>query len=157
MKNPNQSSNLKEYQVGDSDERPWGCYVVTGLGLNDKGEEYCEKEITVNPGKILSLQSHKLRRELWQVKKGTLTVVLNDRKLTLKEGEKIEMPLGSIHCMANVESEPCVVYEKQEGVCREEDIIRYVDAYGRAPEGGSDKAIEASIARYNEILKQING
>ena len=46
------------YTVGDSDTRPWGSYTVVAVGVNEGGEEFCEKEIVVNPGHILSLQSH---------------------------------------------------------------------------------------------------
>lgn len=146
---------LKEYQVGDSDKRPWGSYVVTAVWTNDKGEEVCEKDITVEPGKILSLQSHKFRRENWKVTQGTLTVVLDDRRIELQAGENIDIPLEAIHCMANLKDAPCVVHEIQEGLCREEDIIRYVDSYGRGTESVAGGKGEASVALYREIMKEI--
>lgn len=149
-----QAALMAAYKVGDRDERPWGCYEVTGVGLNEKGEEFCEKKITVNPGQILSLQSHNLRRELWIVKSGDLTVQVDDSVYILHPEKSAHIPRGAIHCMANLGSEPCVVYEKQEGICREEDIIRYLDAYGRETET-SDKPreqyIEDSIALYRSI------
>jgi mannose-6-phosphate isomerase-like protein (cupin superfamily) len=147
---------MEVYKVGDSDQRPWGSYVVTAVGYNEQGEEYCEKEITVNPWQVLSLQSHEMRRETWTVVKGTLTVLLDGKSIELKAGEFIHVPQKSIHCMANLGTEDCVVRERQEGMCREEDIHRYVDAYGR---GGADApaspvAVE-SIAVYNEIMAAI--
>ncbi len=149
------AENLKEYSVGDRDTRPWGEYEVTGVGLNEAGEEYCEKIITVNPGQILSLQSHEQRRERWTVREGTLTVVVDGKRLELPAGQSIDMPLKAIHCMANTQKVPCKVYEKQEGVCREEDIIRYVDAYGRGTLQSNDANVKASVERYNEVLKEI--
>jgi len=144
-----------EYKVGDHDTRPWGTYEVTAVGNNAKGEEFCEKKITVSPAQILSLQSHKLRREYWEVKSGTLTVVADGQRKTLQAGQSINLALGTIHCMAKLGSVPAVVAERQEGICREEDIIRYVDAYGRGTEGGDTPQIKASVTVYQEILTQI--
>jgi mannose-6-phosphate isomerase len=147
--------NMAEYKVGDRDTRPWGHYVVTGVGANAAGEEYCEKEITVNSGKILSLQSHEHRRETWIVEQGTLTVVLNDRRIELSPGGELMIPKGSIHCMANLGDTPCIVRERQEGLCREEDIRRYVDAYGRQTYMSLLPGAGKSIALYRKILTDI--
>ena len=144
------------YRVGDGDQRPWGAYVVTAVGCNDAGEEYCEKEITVHPGHILSLQSHQLRRETWTVERGILTVILDGQSVELSAGGVIQVPQKSIHCMANLGRENCVVHERQEGICREEDICRYVDAYGRAEVGASPSpVIVQSIAIYKKIVATI--
>lgn len=143
------------YQIGDHDERPWGSYEVTDVGVNASGEEYCEKKITVLPQQILSLQSHEQRRELWRVTSGELTVILNDQKITLQAGQDINVPLGSIHAMANVSDAPCIVFERQEGICREADIKRYLDAYGRGVEASTDPVITASIATYTQVLNAL--
>lgn len=147
--------NLAAYNVGDRDTRPWGEYEVTAVGVNDSNEEYCEKKITVLPKQILSLQSHELRRELWRVVAGELTVVLNDRRVTLKAGEEIRVPLGSIHAMANTSDQPCVVFERQEGICREEDIRRYLDAYGRGVESTNTPIVEASLSVYRQVMSEL--
>jgi len=144
-----------EYKVGDHDVRPWGEYVVTGVGRNAQGEEFCTKDITVKPCGILSLQSHDERRELWTVKSGVLTVVLDEQRLTLQPGESIRIPLQALHCMANLGEVPCVVSELQEGICREADIRRYVDAAGRKTEPLTTQAAKASIAHYNAIVAEI--
>ncbi len=148
-------NTLAAYKVGDTDNRPWGTYTVTGVGTNKAGEEYCEKSITVNPGQVLSLQSHEHRREHWTVESGVLTVVSDDQRLELKAGQDVRLPQGAIHCMANLGKVPCVVRELQEGICREDDIKRYVDSYGRATETSSSPKAEASIALYNEVLSEI--
>lgn len=150
-------SNMKQYVVGDAEERPWGRYVVTGAGHTPAGEEYCTKDITVLPGKILSLQSHDQRREEWTVKSGILTVVLDDRRLVLQAGESVDIPLQAIHCMANLEAVPCVVSELQQGVCREEDIRRYVDANGRKTEPLTTPTARASVDLYNKIVEELSG
>lgn len=149
------SSPLIPYQVGDRDDRPWGCYEVVAVGKTQAGEDYCEKKITVLPGQILSLQSHDLRREVWRVLEGELTVVLNDRHLTLGQGEEVRVPQRSFHAMGNLGSFPCIVFERQEGLCREEDIRRYLDAYGRATEISDDPAAAASLRLYKNILSRL--
>jgi mannose-6-phosphate isomerase len=150
-------NRMQAYKPGDSDQRPWGGYVVTGVGANAKGEEYCDKDITVNPGQILSLQSHALRREHWKVLNGTLTVILDDKVVTLQKGQDIVIPQGAIHAMANLSQSPVVVQERQEGICREEDIVRYLDAYGRSSPYTPDPRTQGSVAAYESVMKQIGG
>lgn len=149
------AAKMDHYTVGDNDTRPWGYYEVIGVGVDENGEGYCEKEIRVDPGHILSLQSHNHRRELWTVKKGILEVVLNDRHITLQAGESINIPLKAIHCMANGADEPCIVHERQIGMCSEDDIIRYIDAYGRGTLDNADDNIQKSVDVYNRIKTDI--
>lgn len=146
----------EQYKTGDRDERPWGSYVVTGVGYNEAGEEFCAKDITVKAGGILSLQSHDLRRETWTVKSGVLTVVLDDKLLTLEVEQSVDIPLGAIHCMANLGATDCVVSEVQKGVCREADIKRYVDANGRKTEPLTSETMKASVEHYNAIAAKIS-
>ncbi len=144
------------YKKGDSDfSRGWGGYVVTDVGINPKGEEFCEKDITVNQGQALSLQSHDHRRELWTVTKGVLTVVLDGQRLTLNAGESVNIAVGGIHCMANLSDDVCVVHEVQEGVCREDDIHRFRDMYGRPAEVSDAPNVVSSLKIYDEILASI--
>jgi mannose-6-phosphate isomerase-like protein (cupin superfamily) len=149
------SSSLRAYNVGDKDERPWGHYLVTDVGRNTKGEEYCNKLIIVKPEQALSLQSHKLRHESWTVKKGILTAIRDGERVTLSVDDAIEIPRGSIHCMANLGEDDCIVEERQSGICREEDIRRYVDAYNRTTET-ADESASASISVYKAMLAEIS-
>ncbi len=144
---------MKEYQIGDGDQRPWGRYTVTGAGT-EAGEEFCEKSITVLPGKVLSLQSHNLRRERWTVMTGTLTALVGEKRVTLEQGDSVEIGRTVIHCMANLGNAECVVHEIQRGGCREEDIIRYADAYGRATDAAGPE-YEKILALYDDILREI--
>jgi mannose-6-phosphate isomerase-like protein (cupin superfamily) len=145
----------ERYAVGDMDIRPWGSYTVIAVGIKESGEESCEKEIQVSPGHILSLQSHEHRREHWKVITGELTVVLDGQRLTLKEGEQVRVPQGSIHCMANMGDEACVVREIQQGICREEDITRYMDTYGRGTAGADEPRVAESVAVYKELVAEL--
>lgn len=143
------------YHVGDRDERPWGHYVVTGAGIAPNGEEFCEKTITVKPGQVLSLQAHSMRRETWTVKSGILTAVRDSERVEVLPRQSIFIPVGSIHCMANLGETDCVVEERQEGVCREEDIKRYMDAYNRNTEILASPTARDSFAIYQGILDEI--
>ncbi len=149
------NSYLQEYTIGDHDQRPWGEYLVIDVGYNQGNGEFCEKIITVNPGNILSLQSHKLRNEVWTVQAGILTVIIDDKQYVLQEKESIHIPTGAIHCMANAGNKPCHVHERQEGICREEDIIRYADAYGRGIKIPQDLRTKKSMLLYYELLLKL--
>jgi mannose-6-phosphate isomerase-like protein (cupin superfamily) len=123
-------SAMPGYRPGETDTRPWGTWEVLETGQQD-GEEYCMKRITVNPGGVLSLQSHDHRREEWTVEEGVLEVTRHESIHVLHQGESIDIPLGAKHRMANRSDRPVVVHETQRGICREDDIIRYEDIYGR--------------------------
>ncbi|HEY1096469.1 MAG TPA: phosphomannose isomerase type II C-terminal cupin domain [Alphaproteobacteria bacterium] len=123
-------ANMPGYRPGESDTRPWGLWEVLETG-HENDEEFCIKRITVNPGGVLSLQSHKYRREEWTVLQGTLEVTRDDEIINVPAGETIHIPLGAKHRMANRTDTPVVVKEIQRGICREDDIIRYEDIYGR--------------------------
>jgi mannose-6-phosphate isomerase-like protein (cupin superfamily) len=145
------------YRVGNRDDRPWGHYVVIDAGIAANGEEYCKKNITIEPLQILSLQSHKLRDEVWAVKKGTLTALKDGRRIEVFPGESIDIPAGSIHCMANMDADDdCFVEETQRGICRDHDIHRYMDVYRRDTETLSSPAGPESFTGYREILIDIN-
>jgi len=118
------------YRIGETDTRPWGTWEVLDTGV-ENGEEFCVKKITVNPGGILSLQSHKLRREVWTVLEGTIEVTRDKEIITLSKDKTIDIPQGAVHRMANRGDVPAIVHEVQRGTCREDDIIRYEDVYGR--------------------------
>lgn len=151
---PTAVNEMSVYKIGDRDDRPWGHYVVTGAGVDVRGEEYCEKTITVRPGQVLSLQSHDLRRETWTVRRGTLTALRDGERIEVLPRENVHIPKGSVHCMANLGEEDCIVEERQEGVCREEDIKRYMDAYHRSTEALYPVPAE-SFTAYRAILADI--
>jgi mannose-6-phosphate isomerase-like protein (cupin superfamily) len=123
-------ANMPGYRPGEKDGRPWGMWEVLETGT-ENGEEFCIKRITVNPGGVLSLQSHKMRRENWTLESGILEVTRDKEIITLQPGQSIDIPLGAAHRMANRGTVDAVVREIQRGICREDDIIRYEDIYGR--------------------------
>ena len=108
--------------------RPWGGYTVLS-----EGEGYKVKRIDVNPGGLLSLQSHRRRDEYWTAVVGEMTVVLDGREFRLPAGESCHIPVGAKHRMGNNTSAPAAIIEVQTGdYLEEDDIVRYEDIYGRS-------------------------
>jgi len=107
--------------------RPWGKYTNLYNGKN-----FLIKELFVKSKGILSLQKHFHRAEHWVVTQGTPKITLNNKKIILKPGENIFIPLGSKHRIENQGKKPVKIIEAQIGsILKESDIVRYQDIYGR--------------------------
>lgn len=108
--------------------RPWGSFTTLELG-----EGYQVKRITVEPGKRLSLQSHRRRAENWIVIRGTALVTVDEALLPLGKGERAFIPVGAKHRLENSGEALLEVIEVQSGdYLGEDDIVRYEDDFGRA-------------------------
>ena len=111
----------------DHDKRPWGEFQVI-----DSGDGSQVKRITVLPGKRLSLQSHKFRKEHWVVSSGEAEVEINNKISKLTIAESIDIPLGAIHRLSNKSKSKLIIIEIQFGSnLSEDDIIRYEDDFNR--------------------------
>ena len=111
---------LQEWKTPKTD-RPWGYYRV----LHSIGPGLKVKELTVDPGKKLSMQRHELRSELWFVGEGEATVnwEFGDKKIKLHKHETIN--LREWHQLENKTDQPLKIIEIQYGAnCIEEDIER---------------------------------
>ncbi len=106
--------------------RPWGYYRVLHEVPGCK-----VKELTVDPGKNLSMQRHNRRSEYWLVTQGKCDVnsmmtggyMLPPTTLDRHSGKHI--PVGEWHQICNPYGEPCRIVEIQYGTeCVEEDIER---------------------------------
>ncbi len=116
--------------------RPWGSYQ----GI-DAGDGYQVKHIMVKPGGRLSLQSHKKRAEHWVVVQGVAQVTCDEKVFLLHENQSTFIPLGARHRLENPGKQPLRLIEVQSGsYLGEDDIVRYDDAYGRAPEKSAAKS-----------------
>lgn len=116
---------LNEWKVPKT-EKQWGYYRVL-----HEVEGMKVKELTVNPGKSLSMQRHQYRAEHWMVSEGECLVNLmmaGGYMLPLKELKKHEtlhIPVGEWHQLTNPFDIPCKLVEIQFGsACEEEDIER---------------------------------
>ena len=106
--------------------RSWGYYRI----LHDVAG--CKvKELTVEPGKTLSMQRHFKRHEFWHVTEGKCEVdqQLNSGyglpMLTLSQYSQLVIPQGDWHRIRNPFDTPCRIVEIQYGEsCVEEDIER---------------------------------
>jgi mannose-6-phosphate isomerase len=123
----NSSDSSVRYVVGDSDSRPWGKWEVLAIG-----DHYTLKRIKVLPGHRLSLQYHRHRSEHWTIVQGFAEVELDDAVHQISSGKHIHIPVGALHRVRALGSEPLVFLEIQVGeVLDEDDIVRIADDYGR--------------------------
>ncbi len=116
-------------QAGDftGDVRPWGRFENLM-----RGKRYQVKQIVVNPGAALSLQSHKHRAEHWVVVEGTARVTVGDRVRRVRTNGAVYIPKGAHHRLENPGKQPLVLIEVQTGgYLGEDDIVRYEDVYER--------------------------
>lgn len=117
---------LQEWKTAKT-ERKWGYYRV----LHENGKEVKLKELTVEPGKFLSMQRHANRSELWFVAEGTATLYTinrsSDAELVGEYGKFSTMHIrtNEWHQLANETEMPLKIIEIQYGEeCIEEDIQR---------------------------------
>ena len=122
----NSSSWILQEWKEPKTERQWGYYRV----LHEYGPHVKVKELTVDPGKKLSMQRHEQRAEHWFVSEGEASVygldVSTDITLTrYKKHKSLHIPRRQWHMLANETDKPLKVVEIQYGEnCVEEDIER---------------------------------
>lgn len=106
--------------------KPWGSYTDFIREHN-----VVLKELVVNPGSKLSLQTHKLREEHWICISGTGKAVLGKSEIPLEVGSRVHVPKNTMHRIINDGKNKLRIAEVQIGVCDENDIIRHEDDFGR--------------------------
>ena len=123
----NSSSHLLQEWKTPKTERKWGYYRV----LHEANKHVKVKELTVDPGKSLSMQRHSQRLEKWFVAEGTATLYTinrsSDAELVGKyeRFDMIHIDVQDWHQLANETAEPLKIIEIQYGnECIEEDIER---------------------------------
>lgn len=113
--------------VKPTEVRPWGCYKNLS-----EGDDFLVKLIEVLPGKRLSLQKHFKRSEYWTVVSGAGIAEVDGKMIQLEAGVTVHVPCTATHRMQANDSESLLVLELQKGECREDDIERLSDDFGRA-------------------------
>jgi mannose-6-phosphate isomerase-like protein (cupin superfamily) len=122
----NSSSWILQEWKAPKTERQWGYYrvlhEVPGMKV---------KELTVDPGKSLSMQRHQLRAEYWIVSEGQCVVksmMPNGYQLPpteLVKHQEFKISVTDWHQLTNPFDTPCKIVEIQYGEqCIEEDIER---------------------------------
>ena len=118
-----------EHYVHTQVFRPWGWYRSI-----QNGYRFQVKEIVVSPGEQLSQQLHHHRAEHWIVVSGTAMVTRGDEQFYVTENQSTYIPHNTRHCLQNPGKIPLRMIEVQSGpYLGEDDIVRFQDAYGRAP------------------------
>jgi cytidyltransferase-like protein len=122
----NSSSWILEEWKAPKTERQWGYYRVLHEVPGCK-----VKELTVDPGKSLSMQRHHERAEYWLVSEGNCVVNSATEggyampPKELKEHDEYKVPVREWHQLTNPFDKPCRIVEIQYGKnCVEEDIER---------------------------------
>ena len=108
-------------------ERPWGKYhkfhQEPGVWV---------KRVEVNPNARLSLQKHQHRSEKWIVVAGSGTATVNELEIQVFPGSVVDVPLGSVHRIANTGQDLLVFIEVACGeILTGDDITRIEDDYAR--------------------------
>ena len=117
----NSSSWILEEWKAPKTIRDWGYYRV----LHQNGSTVKIKELTVDPGKSISMQRHTKRAELWFVSEGMALLKTSDNAIIYRQFDTVHIPSNSWHQLTNATDEPLKIIEIQYGEdCIEEDIER---------------------------------
>ena len=108
------------------DKREWGHFEVLLDELNLK-----VKKIVVKTGRRLSLQLHKLRDERWFIASGCGEIQIGNKTMDISEGDELFIEKYQVHRVRSAGLVDLVIIEIQTGVCKEDDIIRIEDDFGR--------------------------
>jgi len=120
-------SEGNDYVVGACSDRPWGRWVVLA-----SGDGFVIKEISVNSGHELSLQSHRHRAEHWVILTGDAEVTLGEATMYRGVDESVFIPVNTVHRIKNIGNDVLTFIEIQTGsLLSEDDIERLEDRYGR--------------------------
>ena len=106
--------------------RPWGRYKTVWASKKKK-----IKILEVYSHRRLSLQYHKFRTEVWTLVQGEAMVNINGMNLAFGVRARITIGKEAIHRVSNRGPDSVIIIEVQEGICRENDIVRLEDDYGR--------------------------
>ena len=103
-------------------ERPWGYHNTIR-----SGNGYWVKELVINPGHGISLQSHNHRTEIWKILRGNGIVVNGDNahEVSPQENTFHIIPNNTKHRIQNVGDDKLVLYEIAYGDPDESDVTRY--------------------------------
>jgi mannose-6-phosphate isomerase-like protein (cupin superfamily) len=113
---------MKQFTI----KKPWGEFIQF-----THDEKSTVKILVVNPGEILSLQSHQKRAEFWSVVEGTPHFLIGKSTKKYKIGDSVKIGKRVKHRIINKSKKLVRVLEISTGTFDENDIIRYEDKYQR--------------------------
>lgn len=108
-------------------ERPWGLFETFRTDMNG-----WIKLLTIRPLQRLSLQSHENRDEYWTIISGIGVAEVDSEKAVIEAGGTTFIPRLTKHRVQNIsKTENLIICEVAIGDCKESDIERFEDDYGR--------------------------
>ena len=105
--------------------KPWGWYLTI-----EENTDFKVKRIFVKPNQRFSLQYHNEREEHWTILDGIGTITQGEVESTIRSGEYAYIKKGQIHRL-KAGDDGIDFIEVQRGICKENDIVRLEDDYGR--------------------------
>lgn len=106
--------------------KPWGYYEDLY-----RSAEVTLKKLMIKSGEEISYQLHQERAEMWYIVSGEGKFVKNGVNRLVFPGDIVTVEVGAKHQIVNVGDKPVIIHEMQCGNCREDDIERIEDKYGR--------------------------
>ena len=113
------------FWMKEKEFRPWGWFKVL-----QRGDNYCVKELFVEPDMRISLQFHRYRTEDWVVVNGNGTITQGNLETECKVGDTFFIPIEQRHRIMGGKNGITII-EVQRGKCVEDDIVRLEDDYNR--------------------------
>jgi len=109
--------------------KPWGQY--TDMYRSDN---VVFKRIDISPGEEVSYQYHHGRDEFWYISSGHGVLTLDGEDFPVVAGDNFLIDKKTRHQIKNTGKFTLTFFEMQCGDCREDDIVRLSDKYGRQDE-----------------------
>ena len=105
--------------------KPWGWYITL-----EEQKDFKVKRITLHPHQRFSLQYHEYREEHWTIVEGIGYITQYGQEGVIRPGEYAYIPKKGVHRLKGGK-DGITFIEVQRGDCREDDIVRLEDDYGR--------------------------
>ncbi len=121
-----------EYETDTTVHRPWGQFRTI-----DQGPGYRVLHLWLDPGGKTSMKQHEHRSEHWLVIRGVARITTDETTRLVPTRESVYVPPGEIHRLENPGDDVLEVIEIDIGsYVGEDDIKRFLDAYGRTERQG---------------------
>lgn len=114
-------------------EKPWGHELIWA-----EADEYVGKILHVNAGEALSVQMHEVKDETLHLLSGEIRLEVGTspedlQDVGLAQGESFRVRPGTVHRIVAVTDADVL----EASTPHLDDVVRFSDRYGRAPESGS--------------------
>ncbi len=127
-----EAAGRREYETDTTVHRPWGQFRTI-----DQGPGYRVLHLWLDPGGKTSMKQHEHRSEHWLVIRGVARITTDTATRLVPTRESVYIPPGEIHRLENPGDDVLEVIEIDIGsYVGEDDIKRFLDAYGRTERRG---------------------